>query len=255
MGTVSRPSARRGRCNDKRFAAFGRGFRRAGALLLVAALLNLAGPAAAAPAPAGQVTAGEGLTLDGAPAVAGQTFFSGSVVAPPEGSRSALDLGNLARSELSGGAALKLDFSQTSVSGALVAGGARLSVPRGVASSVETADASVVSDDGGPALFSVRVAPEGTTLAVQSGRVEMRAAGGSRTALAGQTLYSSRGSAPAPPQARHNLSGEQRAGLLVGIAAAIAVVVVILAGRGDDVEQPGDCPVIILSGTTDIPPC
>jgi ferric-dicitrate binding protein FerR (iron transport regulator) len=231
--------------------------RRAFALLAATALLNAAAPARAAVSapshtPSGQVAQAAGLTVGGLPAVAGQTVFSGSSFETAEKSRPALALGNLARLELSGGTALRLDFSEDSVGGTLGAGGTRLSVPRGVAASLTTADASVLSDPGNPALFTLQVSAEGTTLSVQAGRVEMRAGGASRTAGAGESLRAAHGSQPAPPQG-NSLSNRKRTGLFVGIAAAIAAVVLIIAGRDSEDDFITE-PCIIISPNGPLPP-
>lgn len=236
--------------------------RRACALLAAAALLNLSATARAAeparrrPAPAGQVAAAAGLKVDGLPAVVGQTVFPGSSLDTIEGARAGLELGNRARLELAGSTALRLDFSDEGVGGTLGAGGARVSVPRGVAARLATADASVTSDSSDPAVFSLRVSAEGTTLTVQSGRVEMRAGGAARKASAGESLRAAGGSQPAPPQA-NGLSSGQRAGIFVGIAAAITAVILIIAGRdgGDDEQFGAPCPLSISPGGPIPPGC
>jgi ferric-dicitrate binding protein FerR (iron transport regulator) len=234
-----------------------RGARRAAAVLAAAALLNAAGPARASesarrPAPSGQVALAAGLSVDGLPAVAGQTVFPGSSFDTAEKARGMLELCNRARLELPGGTALRLDFNDEGLGGTLGAGGARVSVPRGVNASLTTADASVASDPDNPALFTLQVSSEGTTLTVQSGRVEMRAGGAARSAVAGETLRAAHGSEPAPPQG-NSLSSGERKGLFIGIAAAVATVILILAGGdGDDDEVEEPCPVPVVSG--DIPP-
>lgn len=235
--------------------------RRGVALLAAASLLAVSGRAAAAapltpPAPTGEVVVAAGLTLDGSPAAPGQTVFSGSTARAAAPRRPALSFGNLARVELSGGGALRLDFSASSVGGALEAGGARVYAPRGVAAALQTADASVTSDAAaGPALFSVFVSGEGTTLSVQTGRVEMRAGGRVLAAAAGQTLRAAHGSAPEPATPQGNaLSGKQKAGLFVGIAAALAAVILVVTGREEEEELDfGGC-VITLSPTDGPPP-
>lgn len=233
--------------------------RRAFALLAAAALLNLSAAARATesargPAPAGQVALAAGLRVDGLPAVAGQTVFPGSSLDTEEHSRTALELGNRARLELSGSTALRLDFSDEGVGGALGAGGARVSVPRGVAASLATSDASVTSDSADPAVFRLEVSAEGTTLTVQTGRVEMRAGGAARVASAGESLSAARGSRPAPPQG-NSLSSGRRAGIFVGIAAAITVVILIITGRdGDELSTP-PCPSVISPGGPLPPGC
>ncbi|HEX8186743.1 MAG TPA: hypothetical protein VF586_00200 [Pyrinomonadaceae bacterium] len=231
--------------------------RRAFALLAAAALLNAAGPARAAdtarrPAPTGQVALAAGLNVDGLPAAVGQTIFPGSSFDTGEGARGLLELGNRARLELSGGTALRLDFSGEGFGGTLGAGAARVSVPRSVAASLTTADASVVSDPGDPAHFALEVSAEGTTLSVQAGRVEMRAGGAARSAGAGETLRAAGGSQPAPPRG-NSLSGRKRAGLFVGIAAAVAAIALIIAGR-DDEEMIITCSIIQISPGGPIPP-
>lgn len=235
-----------------------RGARRAFALLAAAALVGATAPARAAetarrPAPTGQIALAGELKVDGLPAVAGQTVFPGSSFDTAERARAQLQLANRARLELSGGAALRLDFDDAGLGGALGAGGARVTVPRGVAASLTTADASVVSDAGDPALFTLRVSAEGTTLTVQAGRVEMRAGGAARTAGAGESLRAARGSGPAPPQG-NGLSGGKRVGLFAGIAAAVAAVILVIVGRDDDGMIVEPCNVIFISPGGPIPP-
>ncbi|HEX8285764.1 MAG TPA: hypothetical protein VF588_20575 [Pyrinomonadaceae bacterium] len=270
MGRLFEPGARRGVRNVAslfaRLFTRGRVGRRAAALLAAAALLNLAGPAAAAtpnptapPAPTGQVTAAAGLTLDGSPAAPGQTFFTGSTVSAAERTRPLLNFGNLARLELSGGATVRLDFSAKTVGGALETGGARVYAPQGVAASLTTADASVASDpNSGAALFQVEVSEDGTTLSVQAGRVEMRAGGRTLAAGAGQTLRAGHGSAPEPaaPQG-HSLSGKKKTGIFVGIATALAAVILVVTGRDDKEEELdfGGCPIILSPTDGPQPPC
>lgn len=262
MLRVSEPGARRCVRNVASLFTRGRAGRRAVALVAAAALLNLTGRAAAAapaappsaPAPTGQVTVAAGLTLDGSPAASGQTFFPGSTASAAPRSRPALSLGNRARLELAGGATLKLDFTANALGGSLEAGAARVYAPQGVAATLATADATVASDPAaGAALFTVRVSEEGTTLSVQSGRVEMRAGGRTLAAGAGESLRAANGSAPAPPQ-NQNMSGRKKTGLFVGIAAALAAVILVVTGRKDEEEELdfGDCPITL--SPTDGPP-
>ena len=232
--------------------------RRGVALLAAAALLNLAAGRSAAntprPAPAGQVLVAAGLLVDGSPAVPGQTFFNGSSFATPAGATSALDFSNRTRVGLSGGTNLRLGFTDASLAGTLDAGGARVYAPRGVAASLTTVDASVSGDAAEDSLFSLRVGPEGTTLSVQSGRVEMRAGGVARTAVAGESLRAARGSAPAPAPQGNSLSGGQRKGLFVGIAAAIAAIILIVTNRDDDEDDVIIICPIFVSPTLPLPP-
>ncbi|HEX6183543.1 MAG TPA: hypothetical protein VFZ44_06500 [Pyrinomonadaceae bacterium] len=261
MRRVFEPRARWGLRNNA--SLFTRGVRRGVALFAAAALLNLSAGASAAsavaPAPSGEVIVAAGLTLDGSPAAKGQTVFSGTIVGASEQSRPALTLGNLARLELAGETSLRLDFSASTVGGTLDAGATRIYAPRGVAASLTTADAAVVSDAAsGPVLFSVRVNEEGTTLSVQTGLVEMRAGARALTAAAGQTLRAAHGSAPepAPPQG-HNLSSKKKTGLFVGIGAALAAIILVVTGREDKEEELdfGGCPIVLSPTDGPLPPC
>jgi putative exporter of polyketide antibiotics len=81
----------------------------------------------------------------------------------------------------------------------------------------------------------------------------MRAGGRASAAEAGQSLRAANGSAPAPPQAQ-NLSGKKKTGLFVGIAAALAAVILVITGRDDKEEENfGGCP-LIFSPTDGLPP-
>ena len=229
---------------------------RALALLLASALLNLsAQPARASTAPpprAGEITVAGGAAVDGSPAASGQTVFSGSAVSTAADSRSTVNLGALGRLELAPRTSLRLDFGGAAGTAcALEAGRVRLFAPGGARSAVRTADAAVASVGEETAVFSVEYARGATSVSVQSGRVEVRAGEAVRRLSAGET-YSG---APAPQGPSQNLSGGQRKGLIVAIAAAVAIVAIVLAatGGGDQIIR-GDCPVVI-SPTGNIPPC
>jgi ferric-dicitrate binding protein FerR (iron transport regulator) len=232
-------------------------FKRVAALLLTATLVNLSSPAIlASPAPAvGEVVMAGALTVGGSHAVSGRTFFSGETFATDSDSSSALSLGNKARLELSGATVLKIDFDHSGLAGSLDTGGARLFVPEGVASSVNTADASVSSDESGPAVFGVKVSTEGTTVSVQVGRVEMRAGGVARVVVAGEVFSATRDGTPRPGAA-NNLSQRQKVGIVLGIGAALAAIIIAIAGRGDDLGEPPCEAVPIVSGEPIVPfPC
>jgi len=239
-------------------------FKRVAGLILTAALVNLSSPALrAAPARAvGEVVIAGALTVGGSPAVSGQTFFSGETFAAEPDSPSALSLGNKARLELSGSTVLKIDFDDTALAGSLDAGGARLFVPQAVNASVNTPDAAVLTDSsvptgaGGPAVFGVKVSAEGTTVTVEAGRVEMRAGGVARTVSAGEVFSAGRGGGPQPGGA-NNLSERKKVGIVLGIGAALAAIIIAIVGRddGDFGEPPCEAVPIVPSGQADPFPC
>lgn len=240
----------------QRFLASKSRAARALVLLLAAALLNLSplAPRAAGIATrhTGEVTDANGVSVDGSPAVRGQTFFSGSRLEAAGKSLSLLSLGNQSRVELSD-AALRLDFDDTSFGGALEAGRLRVYAPRGVAADFSTADARVKTDAREAASFQLRSAGGFTEVSVQSGALEVHANGSARTLKAGET-YST---AP-DPQTGQSFSGRKRAGLIIAVASAVVLVAIILSARGDDVpeEQPCEGVPIVPSGDTPNPfPC
>jgi hypothetical protein len=74
----------------------------------------------------------------------------------------------------------------------------------------------------------------------------MSAGGRTLAAGPGESLRAANGSAPAPPQGQ-NLSGKKKTGLFVGIAAALAVVILVVTGREGEEEELdfGGCPITL----------
>lgn len=219
-------------------------------LLLAAALINLSSLAPRAEGVAsrhtGEVTDANGVAVDGSPAVRGQTFFSGSRLESAGKFLSLLSLDNQGRVELSGAASLRLDFDEAHLGGALEAGQLRVYAPRGVAANFATADARVVKDASVHASFRLRTAEGFTEISVQSGALEVRANGSARTLKAGETYSTAPG-----PQTRQNLSGRKRAGIFAAIAGAVALVVIVLAARGDnEVLDFGGCVIVPSPGAS-----
>ncbi|HZI18815.1 MAG TPA: hypothetical protein VEY09_09485 [Pyrinomonadaceae bacterium] len=224
----------------------------------LAALSLSAAPAFAAPTSrptAGEVVFAGGATVDGSPVISGQTFFSGSTISTTRHPRATLGLSNLARLELSAETTVKLDFSVSSVGGSLHSGRVRVFVPPGVASDFKTGDASVMTHADTSAVFSLMFEEGRTTVFVEAGRAEVLAAGVSRPVAAGEFFSTSDEALPRQAD-RHELSGGRRAGVLVVIAAVIAVLVVTITGRDDDVMLPDEgCQRLIFSPGDFNPPC
>jgi|GEM_PF-3419581 len=220
------------------------------AVLHLSATAWLASPAFASPASrpvAGEVVFAGGATVDGLLAASGQTFFSGSTITTTPRLPSTLGLSNFARLELSPKTTLNLDFSASSVSGSLHSGRARVLIPTGLSADFKTGDASVTTDADSPAVFSLLFEGGRTTVFVEAGRAEVRAAGVSCPVAAGEFFSTSDDALPRQAD-RHELSGRRRAGVFVVIAAVIAVLVVtITGGDGKDVEPEEDPGPIIFS--------
>jgi hypothetical protein len=224
--------------------------QRAATLFVTAAFLNLSSiaPRAATDIAArhtGEVTIANGLVVDGLAAMRGQTFFSGSRLAAAAKSISLLSLGNLARMELIEGATLPLDFDEDSFGGALEAGRLRVYAPRGVTANFSTADARVHSDASEAASFTLRSTEGFTEVSVQSGALEVRSNNSVRTLKAGESFKTK-----PDPQAQQNFSNRKRAGLIIAIASAVAIIAIVLTARNDEEEVPdfGGCVTILSPG-------
>ena len=227
---------------------------RALALLLASAVLNLTAAHAAtvanssnlptaARAYAGELTVVGEVLVDGSPAASGQTVFPGSAINALEKSRSLVNLGPLGRLELSPRTSLSLDFGGAGTACALEGGRVRVYAPAASPTSVQTAEAAVSSAAGSSAVFSVESDAGVTSVAVQSGRAQVRAGGNVRLLKAGETFTT------APKAEPRKDDDDNRKGLYVLIAGAVAVVLIVLAARGsNDVEDSfGGC-IDILSG-------
>jgi ferric-dicitrate binding protein FerR (iron transport regulator) len=189
--------------------------------------------------------------IDGAAAISGQTLFSGDTVQTATGSTSTLSLINSARFKLGSETSLRLEFSRSSLSGAIEKGHIDCLSPAGVGVEIKTVDASIVTDASQPAAFTIEVESCATTISVWNGRIDLRTANGARSLTAGERF--STGDAPPIPGPQQNLNKKTKIGLVVGIGAAVTVLLVAMTGKEkQEDEQFGGC-VVIPSGESQ--PC
>ncbi|MEP6912215.1 MAG: hypothetical protein ABI923_05650 [bacterium] len=229
------------------------GGRRAVAIWLATAMLNLcttaafASPRLDSPLATGMTTVKGVVTIDGSPAISGQTIFSGSSIVTAERSESTLYFGNLTRLNLYDESKLTLEFSNSTLSGSLEKGSVRGFVPGSVRVDIVTADASISTDPRQPSAFSVQVESHNTTISVETGRVEIRTGNSLRSVMAGESFSTGNG-APLLPGPQQNSNNRRMLWLFLGIGAAVAVLVVAITGR--DNEPPCEGGAVILSPTT-----
>lgn len=233
--------------------------RRTALFCLAVAVMNLhpaavLGASSGTPVPAAGVLSVSGHVLvDGTPGLSGQTCFSGSTFVVAERSRSTLTLRNRGSVELSAETTLKLDFSDESATGALDGGRLRVFVPAGVAARFTTADATVHSDSGQPALFSVEIERGGaTTVSVELGQVEMSAGKRTEVVSAGQFLSTNGGSQPLPSP---RFSGKQKVILGIGFGLLGAVAAIIFTRKPAERLDFGGCVVTGSPGGDPDPDC
>jgi hypothetical protein len=225
------------------------------ALSLATAILNLSATVtfASPPKPAvpnGVLKLSGVVTVDDFRAVSGQTIFSGSNIVTGSKSSSILELGNLTRLVLSEQTELALDFSAASISGSLRRGEIRAFLPSARSLSIATPDGTVVTDSTQTTVFRVQVESNATRLSVDSGRVELRAGSDRRVLAAGETFSIARNSlvVPVPQQ---NLSKTGKVGIIAGIGAGIAILLIaIIGGDPRETDEFGGC-VIVPSGSND----
>lgn len=222
---------------------------------IAAALLNLmALPGYAKPKPApeftpaaiiGTLTVGGVVKVNGSPAVSGQTLFSGSGIITSAESESTLDLQNQVRLKLERETSVKIESSKTDLSAALDLGAMRVLIPTSVKAGISTPDAVITSDPNQAAAFSVLVDACNTTLSVQTGRVQIHS-GNNVVSLSAGESYSTGGGPQAP--GGHSLTGRKKAGLVIGIGGAVAILLLVLRGEDHTNETPGGGCIIVLSG-------
>lgn len=230
-----------------------RAARRAVAVWIATAMLNLcttvafASPKFESEIPTGITTVGGVVTIDGSPALSGQTLFSGSSIVTAKGSESRLDLGNLARLRLYAESKLTVEFSGSTLSGSLEQGTLHSFVPAGVRADIVASDASISTDPGQPAAFSIQVESGSSNISVETGRVEVRTGNSLKFVMAGESLSTSHGVLPSP-RPQQNSNNRKWVWVFLGIGAAVAVLVVAVTGR--DNEPPCEGGAVTLSPVT-----
>jgi ferric-dicitrate binding protein FerR (iron transport regulator) len=182
---------------------------------------------AKSPRPVGDLFTFGRVLLDGAEAASGASFFSGSEIRTGEGARADLSLGASGRAELLAQSALALEFGEGFVTGALGAGGVRVSKPSGVAATFKTLDGSALAAAGGVAVFTVRYEGGRTSVETQAGEVRLRLKEREVVVAAGERFNAGDDA----PSAANNLSGKKKTGMLLAVGGALALLIVLLAGN------------------------
>lgn len=105
----------------------------------------------------GEITVTGQVTVNGQPAVSNSTITSGSTIVTGANASAIVNLGKNGRVELLSDTSFDLKFSSNSIIGMLSAGKVRVTNSAGVATSVNTRNASVVADAGQANTFGVDV--------------------------------------------------------------------------------------------------
>jgi hypothetical protein len=182
------------------------------------------------------------VTINGQPATSGQTLFSTNRIVTSLHSQSLVDLTNSVRFSLDEDTDLTIESSNAHVSAGLPNGRMSCALPGGVSLDLSTTDASIVGSGNESVIFHVTTTEcEGTTISVDKGPLQIRAAGIRRTLIAGETVTTA---SPAP-----NFNPRKRIGLWILIGTGVGVLLAAVIGKKPEQEAaaPGGC-IDLLSG-------
>ena len=192
--------------------------------------------------PIGSISLVGPVTINGQPATSGQTIFSKNRIVTSVHAQSLIDLANSVRFSLAEDTDLTIESANAHVSGGLPNGRVVCSLPSGVSLDLRTTDASLVTSGREPVIFNVTTNDcEGTTISVEKGQLQIRAAGNARTLIAGETVNSA---SPA-----HNFNPRKRIGLWILIGTAVGVILAAVIGnkpKGEAAPFFGGC--VVASG-------
>jgi hypothetical protein len=219
------------------------------AILSVYSMVVLATPGQTGPS--GELSVSGQVTVNGQPAISGATVFSDSTVSTAKNSSAVVSLGKLGRVELLPSSSMKVSFNETSISGMLESGRARVSTPAGVMVNISTKDGAVVAEGKEATAFTIDTECGNTIVATQAGLVELRAGSkvspiaAGQDATAGTAQPGTRCTRIANVRGYSSISGGALAALLLAAGGAIAAA--ILAGRSNDINFGGT--VVVASPT------
>ncbi|MEJ7710752.1 MAG: hypothetical protein WKF84_13015 [Pyrinomonadaceae bacterium] len=202
--------------------------------------------------PSAEITVSGKGKVNGVSVISGGTVFSGDTVEVEPNSTVTIS-GKFGRVELLSSALLeKANFSDSSLSGTLSAGRARVSSPQGVAVTVMTKDGSAVADSSQASAFSVDVECGNTIVATQAGKVELRSGNAAAKQIAAGSQDTAGQAAPGTRCARLStvgsglsaLSGGALAALLAAAGGAIAAAIIAATNDNNDLDFGGNVTVI-----------
>ncbi|HEV2914450.1 MAG TPA: hypothetical protein VGX92_14325 [Pyrinomonadaceae bacterium] len=220
------------------------------AVLSVYSMVVLATPGQTGPS--GELSVSGQVTVNGQSAISGATVFTDSTVATAQNSSATIILGKLGRVELLPSSSMKVSFNETTISGMLESGRARISTPAGILVNISTKDATVVGDGKQANAFTIDTECGNTIVATQAGLVELRAGAkvtqvaAGQDATAGVAQPGTRCTRIANVRGFSSIGGGALAALLLAAGGAIAAA--LFAGRDNDINFGGT--VVVASPTT-----
>jgi len=211
----------------------------AAAVLSVYSMLALASPGARS----GELSVSGDVTVNGQKALSGGTIFSDSVIVTAKDSRATVSLGKLGRIELMPNTSARLSFTDSSISGLLDSGRARVSTPAGVTVALTTKDGAVTVDGAQATAFTASLANGNTTVSTEAGLAELRAGTTVTKIAAGESGVAGTPQAKTDDDDDHGLSSGALAALLIATGGAVAAI--IWAIHDDDNLNFGGTVVVV----------
>jgi len=190
----------------------------------------------------GSISLSGPVTINGQPAISGQTLFSTSRIVTSLHSQSLVDLTNSVRFNLDEDTDLTIESSNAHVSAGLLNGRMSCALPGGVSLGLRTTDASIRILGNEAVIFNASTTEcEGTTISVEEGQLQVGWPGSERTLSAGETVTTS--------SAAHNFNPRKRIGLWILIGTGVGILLAAVIGKKPEPEAaaPGGC-IDLLSG-------
>ncbi len=195
----------------------------------------------------GEITVTGQVTVNGQPAVSNSSIISGSTIVTGSDSSAIISLGKTGRIEVMADSNLVLNFSDSSITGVLSAGKARVSNAAGVTTSIATKDMTAIADTAQASTFTVEVECSHSHVDTAAGSVTMREGSSDRQVAAGSNATAgSLEQTGCKPCLRPNSAPPVRVGgwWLLLAAAGVAGAAIYFTTRKDD-DPIGGGPVIV----------
>ena len=180
----------------------------------------------------GEITVTGQVTVNGQNAVSNSTIVSGSVIITGANSSAIVSLGKLGRIELSADSNFTLRFTETSITGILSQGKARISNAAGIATSIATNNATVIADAGQANSFALEVECSHTHVDTTTGLVTMRTGNTDKQVAAGTTATAGNLSQTGCKPCLRPNSGPSTPVLGLGVGALAAILIGAGVGIG-----------------------
>ncbi|MEP7038881.1 MAG: hypothetical protein ABI891_11115 [Acidobacteriota bacterium] len=210
----------------------------------------------------GEITVTGQVTVNGQPAVSGSTIAPGSSIVTGANSSATVNLGKNGRVELLSDTNFNLKFTSNSIIGMLSSGKVRITNAAGVATSVNTRNATIVADAGQSNSFGVDVGCSDEVRCTQtyvettSGLVNLRSGTTDKQVVAGTDATfgnpSQTGCKPClrpgvdVPLPIAGIGSGALAAILIAAIGAVAVGIYFGTTGGDNIEFGGP-PVVVVS--------